>query len=121
MRKTNKSTLYDIFTTLEENINIFNFDFVLHGGLLLHKMVLPKDSPIISIICEYYATYILKHYGGNNCTVVFDNYSGVPYSKKSSKQTRRYKIKRSVDIQIVEKTEVTNRMIFFPMKIISRN
>lgn len=77
------------------------------GGLLLHKVVWPKDSPTISTICQCYVAYVLKHYGGNGCTVVFDGYSAALSSTKRAEQSRRYKTKRSVDIHFGEKTVVT--------------
>ena len=87
MRKTRKAALY-VFEVSMTEIDFCDFDIVVDGGFLLHKVVWPKDSNI-STICQCYIKYIRKHYLGKSCTVVFDGYSSIECSTKRAEHSRR--------------------------------
>ncbi|KAJ8872407.1 hypothetical protein PR048_026011 [Dryococelus australis] len=63
MRKTKKSALYDIFEGRGKNIDLHNFDIVMDGGFLLHKVAWPSVSTCSTI---YKATSITS----SNITLV---------------------------------------------------
>lgn len=112
MRKTKTSALYGVFEVSTAEINFPDFDIVVDGGFLLHKVLWPKDSKI-STICHCYINYLLKHYFGKSCTVVFDSYSSTECSTKRAEQSRRYNLKKSVDIHFDEGTVITVKQVDF--------
>lgn len=82
MRKTKKSSLYDVFNKVSEvEINTAGYHFVLDGGCLLHRMVWPKEGTFGDVYTAY-ANFIQKYYG-YKVTVVFDGYSKNSISTKN--------------------------------------
>lgn len=103
MRKGKKSSLYDAFP--EDNYATHDLRAstnVVDGGFLLHRVKWNVGTKI-SVLCEQYIAYVLKHYG-QNCTVFFDGY-GDFNSTKRAEQKRRGLTKTSVDINFNESNE----------------
>lgn len=69
------------------------------GGFLLHRVIWQKDASF-EAICNSYITYINHHYPGTTRTVVFDGYENTANSTKSQEQMRRYRLRRSGDINL---------------------
>ncbi|KAJ8896679.1 hypothetical protein PR048_002024 [Dryococelus australis] len=86
MRKTKKCAIYDIFEEREKNVDLHNFDIVMDGEYLLHKVGW-RRGPTCLTIYQSYLDYILKYYSGKSCTVVFDSYSSTAKSTKDVEQT----------------------------------
>lgn len=81
MRKTKKSTLYDVLEPSIIDVKLPDFDITVDGGFLLHKVVLSKDLSVSSI-CLVYVNSLLKNYPSNTCAVIFDVY----FSTRSTKE-----------------------------------
>lgn len=88
MRKTKKSSFYDIFNATEERqICIENYYVVLDGGFLIHRMEWPKEGTFLDVYTAY-TNFIRKRYG-QKVTVVFDGYSENSTSTKCVERERR--------------------------------
>lgn len=105
MRKTTKSSLYDVFTPLEININLLESTVVLDGGFLLHR-VKWNEATNYAGIYNMYITYIRKHFG-NRCTIVFDGYEDASNRTKTAEQSRRARLKHAVDVRVGDNLPVT--------------
>ncbi|KAF0717775.1 Uncharacterized protein FWK35_00027380 [Aphis craccivora] len=99
MRKTNKSVLYNLFEPTKKDICLSQMNIVVDGGFLLHRVIWQKDASF-EAICNIYITYINHHYPGTTRTVVFDSYENTANSTKSQEQMRRYRLRRSGDINL---------------------
>lgn len=97
MRKTAKSVLYTLFEHTKKTVTSSEHAIVVDGGFLLHKVVWQRDTTVSSI-CEGYIRYLQTNYPSQNQTVVFDGYSLL--STKAEEQKRRYRLKKSVDINV---------------------
>lgn len=75
------------------------------GGFLLHRVIWQKEA-CVATICDGYITYINRHYPGMSLTVVFDGYTNSANCTKSQEQRRRYKLRRSADINLSWNTSV---------------
>lgn len=106
MRKTKKSVLFNLFEPTNENVHLPNYDVVIDGGFLLHKVIWQRGSSV-SVICDGYVKFIKIHYPGRTCTVVFDGYNISPNSTKAAEQGRRYRMKKSLDIHFTLDIEIT--------------
>lgn len=94
MRKTTKSTLYDIFVQCETDVHdVTKFFYIIDGGMLLHRLKWEKNKKFIDI-CQQYIRYVRNNYG-TNVKVVFDgyNYDGT----KASERNRRNISNISID------------------------
>ena len=112
IHKIRKAARYDMFEVTRENLDFENYDLVVDGGFLLHNVIWPTGGTASSI-CQSYVNYILKHYPGKSCAVVFDGYSNVVNSTKEAEHHRRYKVKRSIDILFYGNTKIiVNQDIF---------
>lgn len=90
MRKGKKSSLYDMFTPIQNSSSLLteNTIYVIDGGHLLHKVVWQKGE-LIGDICKRYVEYVTKHYGSDSI-VVFDGYpDDATNSTKSAERNRR--------------------------------
>lgn len=99
LRKTRKSTLYELFP--EDPINmhdIENFNYVIDGGMLLHKCQWQLEEKM-GTISEHYVRYLKNNYG-TNTYVVFDGYK--KESIRSAERNRRALKNKSVDIEFDE-------------------
>lgn len=105
MRKTKKAVLYNILKPTLNN-NLQDFDIVIDGGFLLHRVIWLRGSTI-STICEAYVNYIYRHYNGKSCTIVFDGYNSSNATTKTAEHRRRYRTKKSVDVKLNEDTVIT--------------
>lgn len=105
MRKTKKSSMYDIFQPSNEDIILENCVNIVDGGFILHRVIWEQNSTY-STICASYINYIQRHYG-QNCTVVFDGYLNTNNSTKKTEQNRRSFAKKSVEINFEENMSVT--------------
>nr|CAD7427225.1 unnamed protein product [Timema monikensis] len=105
MRKEKKSSLYDAFPedNYETHILRTSTNVLLDGGFLLHHVKWNMGTKI-SVLCDQYIAYVLKHYG-QNCTVVFNGYGDVN-STKRAEQKRRGRKKTSVDINFNESMNI---------------
>ncbi|KAJ8891963.1 hypothetical protein PR048_004528 [Dryococelus australis] len=82
MRKIKKSGMYTLFHITKNVWNPSNFDIVVYGGFLMHKVIWPRGCTV-STICE---GYIKSYYPGRSCCVVFDGY---PNSSNSTNTAER--------------------------------
>ncbi|KAJ8890401.1 hypothetical protein PR048_009909 [Dryococelus australis] len=89
--------------TSRKNVDLHNFDIVMDGGFLLHKVAWPGGSTC-STICQSYIDYILKYYSG---------YSSTAKSTKDVEKTRRYRLKKSVVIHFGKDTEITLKQDYY--------
>lgn len=105
MRKTTKSVLYSIFDSTVKAVELSEMDKVVDGGFLLHRVIWQKNASVATI-CDGYITYINRHYPGLSRTVVFDGYLNSANSTKSQEQRRRYKLKRSADMNLSWNTAI---------------
>lgn len=73
IRKTKKSTLYELFPEVAITINgAHDCNYVIDGGMLLHRCKWQLDEKIDEI-CNHYVRYLNNNYG-RNVYVVFDGY-----------------------------------------------
>ena len=94
MRKTTKSSLYDIFQQSKPNVNdVNNFFYIIDGGMLLHRLNWDQNQKFSSI-CQNYIKYLRNNYG-TNVKVVFDGYN--TDGTKASERNRRYVGNASID------------------------
>ncbi|KAJ8896675.1 hypothetical protein PR048_002020 [Dryococelus australis] len=107
MRKTKKCAIYDIFEEREKNVDLHNFDIVMDGEYLLHKVGW-RRGPTCLTIYQSYLDYILKYYSGKSCTVVFDGYSSTAKSTKDFQQIQRYRLKKSKHTDLQDVANVFN-------------
>ncbi|GBN53703.1 hypothetical protein AVEN_268631-1 [Araneus ventricosus] len=71
--------------------NTDNLYFVLNGGSLIHRVVLPKQETFDDVYTKYWS-YIKRHYG-DDVTVVFDGYTESSVNTKFiERQRRRLKV-----------------------------
>ncbi|MBW0528211.1 hypothetical protein O181_067926 [Austropuccinia psidii MF-1] len=105
MRKTNKSVLYSLFEPTKKDVLLSQMNIVVDGGFLLHRVIWQKDASI-ETICNSYITYVNYHYPGITRTVVFDGYANTANSTKSHEQMRRYRMRRSADINLTLDTSI---------------
>lgn len=94
MRKTTKSTLYDIFEQCETDVNdVTKFFYIIDGGMLLHRLKWEKNQKFIDIF-QQYIRYLRNNYG-TNVKIVFDGYNND--GTKASERNRRYISNTSID------------------------
>lgn len=105
MRKTVKSVLYTMFEPTDNAVQLSHMNIVVDGGFLLHRVIWQKDASVATI-CNGYITYVNHHYPGTRRTVVFDGYSNSTNSTKLQEQKRRYRLKRSADINLTWNTSI---------------
>ena len=72
MRKTKKSTMYEVFSPFSDTDIVGDTVYVIDGGFLLHRVVWQKGE-IFSGILNRYTEYVKNHYK-NSAIVVFDGY-----------------------------------------------
>lgn len=99
MRKTKKSSMYDIFQPPNEDIVLENCVNIVDGGFLLHRVIWKQNSTY-STICASYINCIQRHYG-QNCTVVFDG-TNVPSRIRLAGQSNHI-----ISLVLLEKTLCT--------------
>lgn len=101
MRKGNKATLATVLESCgpwEGSISD-EYQYVVDGGHLLHKVVWPGPA-VYRDIFQTYTAYVLKHYG-KNTTMVFDGYPTEP-TIKTQEQNRRASKHCSVEVAVEE-------------------
>ena len=103
MRKNKKSSLYDVFTTLHENVLSSNDVYVVDGGYLLHKVKWHINTTYKDI-CASYVKYVQSHYGQS--IIVFDGYEN-PESTKRFEQQRRYEKSKCPEFVFDENMKAT--------------
>lgn len=86
MRKTQKSTLYSVFTPCAHVENDEHMYYIIDGGFLLHRVHWSEGCTYNEIL-DAYVTYVLRHF--QETTVVFDGYNGED-TTKDAEQKRRY-------------------------------
>ncbi|GFW13738.1 uncharacterized protein TNCV_2105621 [Trichonephila clavipes] len=99
MRKTKKSTFYELFLEISINLkSVENVHYVIDGGMLLHRCRWQLNETF-QMICEHYVRYLKKYYN-NNTYVVFDGYKkdGI----KSAERNRRALKSKCADIEFDE-------------------
>lgn len=90
MRKTTKSSFYDLFTQLNISVNDNNiFSYAIDGGMLLHRCKWQLDEKF-ETICNHYIRYLKNNYG-NNVFVVFDGYRNINCTKSAERYRRSLK------------------------------
>lgn len=70
MRKTRKSSLFDVFEAVDIEVDLENLIYIIDGGMLLHRVVWHQNDSF-TCICEKYITYVHKHFG-KDVIIVFD-------------------------------------------------
>ncbi|KAJ8880843.1 hypothetical protein PR048_017314 [Dryococelus australis] len=108
MRQTKKSGMCTVFNTTKKDWNPANFDIVVYGGFLMHKVIWPKECTV-STICEAYIKYGKSHYPRRSCCVVFDGYTISRNSTKAAEQEQWHRMKKSSDIILNVNTEFTDK------------
>lgn len=93
------------FKEIDKDVDLTTFEFVVDGGFLLHKVVWQKETTV-STICDGYVKFLKTHYNGRGCTVVFDGYTDTSESTKAAEQSRRYRLRRCVDINVSLESEM---------------
>lgn len=98
MRKTKKSTLKELFEEKAVNLADRETNFVIDGGMLLHKVHWQKNE-VYRDICQKYVTYIIRNFNNikSKNFVVFDGYNRI--STKSAERQRRVIHKNSAPIR----------------------
>lgn len=72
MRKTTKSTLYDMFEQCETDVNdVSKCFYIIDGGMLLHRLKWDKNNKFLDI-CVQYIRYLRNNYGTNIKVVLMD-------------------------------------------------
>ncbi|GBM76867.1 hypothetical protein AVEN_3920-1 [Araneus ventricosus] len=104
LRKTKKSTLYNIFDTVPERPvgNTDSLYFVLDGDFLIHRVIWPKQGTFGDVY-TIYMSCIKKHYG-DEVTVVFDGYTENSVNTKAIERQRRMMKRTSREIIFNEST-----------------
>ena len=73
IRKTKKSTLYELFPEASKTIyDVQDFYYVIDGGMLLHRCKWQLEEKM-GAICDHYVRYLNNNYG-RNVYVVLDGY-----------------------------------------------
>lgn len=105
MRKTQKSTFYENFDSINE-LPSDNIVYIIDGGFLLHKVVWYQNGSIKEI-SEQYITYIEKHFSKDSY-VVFDGYPDSATSS-STKSIERIRKRKNVgrEIHFDQSTKIT--------------
>lgn len=94
MRESNKSELYkSLQSTAFVRPTPVEYDYVIDGGFLLHKVMWRKNGTFLQIF-EDYSAYVCKHYS-SHATIVFDGYSNNYFGVKSYERYRRIRNKIS--------------------------
>ncbi|GFQ68360.1 uncharacterized protein TNCT_514701 [Trichonephila clavata] len=99
LRKTKKSTFYELFPEISINLkSVENVHYVIDGGMLLHRCRW-KLNETFKMICEHYVRYLKNNYN-NNTYVVFDGYKkdGI----KSAERNHRALKNKCADIEFDE-------------------
>ncbi|CAH0757850.1 unnamed protein product [Diatraea saccharalis] len=105
MRKTKKSSLYDLFESFQSIPNTNDKCYVIDGGYLLHKVIWQKGMSFRSI-CDRYVHYVTKTFGITSI-VVFDGYGNIEMNIKNAERARRTQGKKFVEILFDENTTAT--------------
>lgn len=72
MRKTTKSTLYDMFEQCETDVNdVSKCFYIIDGGMLLHRLKWDQNNKFLDI-CVQYIRYLRNNYGTNIKVVLMD-------------------------------------------------
>ena len=87
MRKTTKSTLFEIFEAEEIDLQVDECVFIIDGGMLLHRVLWHQNYSFQSVVQSYVA-YVNKHFG-SDVIVVFDGYNENCNSTKALERQRR--------------------------------
>uniref|UniRef100_A0A6P7GZZ5 Uncharacterized protein LOC114345123 n=1 Tax=Diabrotica virgifera virgifera TaxID=50390 RepID=A0A6P7GZZ5_DIAVI len=105
MRKTAKSSIFDLFKILKNDIDIAESAFVIDGGMLLHRVRWCQND-VLQDILNKYICYLKNHFG-SDITVVFDGYCSNSSSSKSAERLRRSNKVCSTDILFTENMPIT--------------
>ncbi|KAL4702881.1 hypothetical protein ACJJTC_005792 [Scirpophaga incertulas] len=96
LRKTKKSTFYELFPELSINLkSLENVHYIIDGGMLLHRCKWQLNESF-KMICEHYVRYLKNNYN-SNVYVVFDGYK--IDSIKSAERNRRALKYKCADIE----------------------
>ena len=109
MRKPNKALLRNALLTEKADVQE-NFEHVLDGGALLHK-VHWSGCNNFGDVSEQYAKYVKKKH--TTCIIVFDGYSHVS-STKDHEHLRRSAKQSNTEVHFTESTKrsILNKMSF---------
>lgn len=106
MREPTKSELFKAFTGKPiSDINLSEYETVIDGGFLLHKVVWPVGSTYETVF-QLYESYIVRNYGSNS-VVVFDGYEETDVSIKSYKRLLRSKATKSTVVMFEKEMTIT--------------
>lgn len=112
MRESNKSELYkSLKSTAFMKPDPSEYNYVIDGGFLLHKVIWRKDVTFERIF-EDYSAYICKHYS-SNATIVFDGYNTNNLGVKSYERYRRVRKKTSPELKFTENMPIPRNKDFF--------
>lgn len=107
MKKTKKSSLYQLFKSVpERSFDKANCLYVLDGGNLIHRVLWPSQSTFKDIY-EAYVNFVRRYYG-EKVTIVFDGYSNNPTSTKSIERQQRILKRTSPKVIFEENTPITD-------------
>ena len=104
-RKTDKSKLFDLFTTYDDILEQDDCVYIIDGGMLLHRVQWKKNDKFNDIF-KSYVSYIKSHFK-TDVIVVFDGYTYNSTSTKAVKRTRRSNKNSSPNIYFDEEMAVT--------------
>lgn len=119
MRKSKKSVIYTLFHPTDKDVRLSNYDIVIDGGFLIHKVIWQRGSSITAI-CDGYLRFVRTHYPGRSVTIVFDGYTN-PHSTKAAEQERRYRLKRSANINFNWETEINTKQEDFLSNVYNKS
>ncbi|KAJ8890606.1 hypothetical protein PR048_010115 [Dryococelus australis] len=99
-------------TTTKKDWNPSNFDIVVDGGFLMHKVIWPRGCTVFNT-CEAYIKYVKSHYPGRSCCVIFDGCTNSLNSTNAPVQEQWYRMKKSSDINLHLNTEINVKQDYF--------
>lgn len=112
MRESNKPELYKALqSTTFVQPDPSEYEFIIDGGFLLHKVGWRKNVTCQQIF-EDYTSYIYKHYS-RNATIVFDGYNTENFGVKSYERYRRVCNKISQELKFTESMIIPRNKAFF--------
>lgn len=112
MRESNKSELYkSLQSTKFVKPDPSEYNYVIDGGFLLHKVTWRKDGTFQKVF-EDYSAYVCNHYSAN-ATIVFDGYNIDNFGVKSYERYRRVRNKISPEVKFTEDMPIPRNKDFF--------
>jgi len=118
MRKTKKSSLYDIFESIQKDHITFDTFYVIDGGYLLHCVPWQPNQTFLSV-CNSYISFVKKYYG-SNVVIIFDGYNESFKTQKTTRGDDVHKIAEQLTLYLmIKQMSPLGNKHFCQMKIIN--